>query len=74
MFWEDVPVQKGRAERGPRVMPSIPETGWRPPTYLPDLSAAKVISLDCETWDPDLIEKGPGWARHKGHIDRKSVV
>lgn len=73
MFWEDVPVQKGRAERGPRVMPSIPETGWRPPTYLPDLSAAKVISLDCETWDPDLIEKGPGWARHKGHIVGISV-
>lgn len=51
-----------------RVMPPIPETGWTPPTYFPDLSRARVISLDCETWDPELDDNGPGWARGRGHI------
>lgn len=72
-FWEDIPVVKGSKERAPRVMPPIPETGWRPPTFLPDLSSARVISVDCETWDPDLLEKGPGWARGRGHIVGVSV-
>ena len=71
MFWEDV-QSSGRREHA-RVMPAIPETGWRKPEYLPDLSAARVISIDCETWDPELIERGPGWARGKGHIVGVSV-
>lgn len=65
-------------------MAPIPETGWRTPPYLPDLSAARVISIDCETWDPELADyrdaegnevsgKGPGWARGKGHIVGISV-
>lgn len=84
MFWEDIPVAKGRAAAGPRIITPTPETGWRPPTYLPDLSAARVISLDCETWDPELTDykdangnpvtaKGPGWARGVGHIVGISV-
>ena len=84
MFWEDIPVQKGRAAQGPRIAPPTPETGWLPPTFLPDLSAARVISLDCETWDPELTDyrdekgnevkgKGPGWARGVGHIVGISV-
>lgn len=84
MFWEDVPVVKGRAAAGPRIVPPTPETGWLPPTYLPDLSAARVISIDCETWDPELTDykdadgnpvkgKGPGWARGVGHIVGISV-
>lgn len=67
MFWEDIPVKTGKRETM-RIMPPIPETGWRPPTYLPDLSSARVISIDCETYDPDLLTRGPGWARGKGHI------
>ena len=69
-FWEDRPVVKTRAS-GPREwgpMPEIPETGWKVPTEFPNLSAAKVIALDCETYDPELLDAGPGWGRGKGHI------
>jgi DNA polymerase I-like protein with 3'-5' exonuclease and polymerase domains len=67
MFWEDVPAVRGKG-RIAAVMPDIPETGWQMPQYLPDLSASSIISIDTETFDPELIEKGPGWARGKGHI------
>ena len=67
MFWEDKPAERG-ANRIAAVMPDIPDTGWTPPTFLPNLSASKVISLDTETYDPDLITHGPGWARGVGHI------
>lgn len=67
LFWEDVPVETTRGAVT-RVMPPIPDTGWTPPTYLPDLSSALCISIDCETYDPDLLTHGPGWARGKGHI------
>ena len=67
MFWEDTPTRtRGGAVQ--RVMPAIPDTGWRPPSYFPNLESARVISIDCETYDPDLEEHGPGWARGKGHI------
>lgn len=72
MFWEDVP-SGGRGSKVVRVMPPIPDTGWLPPTYLPDLSRARVISIDCETYDPELLDHGPGWARGKGHIVGVSV-
>ena len=72
MFWEDIPVKNGKRETT-RIMPPIPETGWRPPTYLPDLSSARVLSIDCETYDPELLTRGPGWARGKGHIVGVSV-
>lgn len=67
MFWEDAIVVKGRNNR-PRIMPAIPDTGWLPPTSFPDLSRARVISVDTETYDPELLEHGPGWARGKGHL------
>lgn len=41
---------------------------WQPPESLPDLSQAKVIALDIETKDPNLLEKGPGTLRRDGHI------
>ncbi len=72
MFWEDVPVKSGKRETV-RIMPPIPDTGWRPPTYLPDLSRAACISIDCETYDPDLLTHGPGWARGRGHIVGVSI-
>jgi DNA polymerase I-like protein with 3'-5' exonuclease and polymerase domains len=84
LFWEDEPTKKERGANAPRTLAPIPETGWRPPTFLPDLSAARVISLDCETWDPELVDykdaqgnevkgKGPGWARGVGHIVGVSI-
>jgi len=83
LFWEDIPVAKSN-QRGPRIIPPTPDTGWVRPTYFPDLSGARVISIDCETKDPELVDwvddagvkhpgKGPGWARGKGHIVGVSV-
>lgn len=40
-----------------------PHSDWELPKELPDLSQAKQISLDIETCDPDLKEKGPGVRR-----------
>lgn len=67
LFWEDAPAAK-RGEKVQRNQPPIPDNGWLPPTYFPDLSSAACISIDCETYDPELIDHGPGWARGKGHI------
>lgn len=70
LFWEDAPPAKRGGERVLGPIPAIPETGWRPtsPSDLPDLRDAPVISFDTETYDPELNDYGPGWARHKGHI------
>lgn len=59
-----------------RPMPPVPDTGWKNPEYFPDLSSAKVIAIDCETWDPELLTAGPGWARgpDKGHMIGISVA
>lgn len=72
MFWEDVRPEGKRQARA-RIMPEIPDTGWTPPKEFPDLSRARVISVDCETYDPELIDHGPGWARGKGHIVGVSI-
>lgn len=42
------------------VRPAIPETNWKNPTEFPNLSAAKMIAVDLETRDPNLLQKGPG--------------
>lgn len=66
MFWEDRPAKaKGDAVR---PMPPIPETGWTPPSEFPNLDSASAISLDTETYDPELKTAGPGWGRGRGHI------
>lgn len=73
LFWEDRPTERGRNSTI-RTMPAIPETGWTPPTEFPNLDAASAISFDVETWDPELEQAGPGWARGKGHIVGVSVA
>lgn len=72
MFWEDLPPD-GTRNKVARIMPPIPDTGWAAPTSFPDLSRASVISLDCETYDPDLLTHGPGWARGRGHLVGVSI-
>lgn len=72
-FWEDVPTGKGKGVKYQRPMPPIPETGWLPPREYPNLTNARTLSLDCETYDPELEDNGPGWARGKGHIVGVSV-
>lgn len=73
LFWNDAPTTR---ERGAvvRPMPPIPDTGWLPPTEFPDLSAAPCIAIDTETYDPELLDNGPGWARGRGHIVGVSVA
>lgn len=43
------------------------------PRDFPNLSSAYKISLDTETYDPELTVSGPGWARGRGHIVGVSV-
>lgn len=74
LLWEDIPTGRTRGTRALGPMPSIPENGWRPPTELPNIREAPWISLDLETYDPELIDFGPGWARGKGHICGVSVA
>lgn len=67
---------KARAEKGvpqPRNIPPIPDTGWRPRALFPDLSAARAIAVDTETFDPDLRTLGPG-ARRDGFIVGVSIA
>lgn len=70
LFWEDAPKPKRGGERVLGPMPPIPDTGWLPPnpSDLPDLRHARALAFDVETWDPELEDNGPGWARGKGHI------
>ena len=49
LFWEDVPTGRKAGARVEGPMPPIPETGWKPPTYFPNLANATVIALDTET-------------------------
>lgn len=74
LFWEDRPKVNKRGERVLGPLPPIPETGWLPPTELPDITGAKVIALDTETYDPGLDNYGPGWARNQGHMCGFSVA
>ena len=45
-----------------------PPTEWVMPDGFPDLSSAKEVSIDLETYDPNLTTMGSGWARKDGHI------
>lgn len=70
LFWgEDLPKKRHARLR---ELPPIPDLGWRPPQYFPNLSDASIISFDVETKETDF-DNGPGWARNKGHIVGLSV-
>lgn len=63
MFWEDLPALTERVVQGPRPLPPIPETDWQLPAEYPCLQGQGYIAIDCETYDPDLLAKGPGFFR-----------
>lgn len=71
LFWQDLPAVKGKGAVS-RIMPDIPDTGWKPPREFPRLSEAPCLTIDVETKELDF-EHGPGWARGKGHIVGVSV-
>lgn len=74
MFWQDLPGGRGKKSAEARPTPPIPETGWLPPTEPPNLSGVRFLGVDTETYDPELEENGPGWARHKGQIAGVSLA
>lgn len=68
LFWEESGIGPK-----PRPMAPIPATGWTAPRDFPNISSAVAISLDTETYDPELDTNGPGWARGVGHIVGVSI-
>ena len=73
LFWQDIPVESGKRVLN-RIQPDIPATGWVAPREFPRLDCAPYLSIDTETYDPELIDHGPGWARGKGHIVGVSIA
>lgn len=67
MFFTDAELTLRKRARL-AVPPPVPETGWRPPQAFPELRGASLISFDVETFEEDLDEGGPGWARGRGNI------
>lgn len=47
---------------------------WRPSNKYPTLAKAKLLAIDCETYDPELMENGPGGVRGKGHLVGFSIA
>ena len=45
-----------------------PKSDWVPPVELPDIFDADEISIDVETRDPNLKQKGPGWPTGDGEV------
>ena len=45
-----------------------PKSEWVPPSEFPDLSQFKQISVDLETYDPNLKIRGSGWPRKDGYV------
>lgn len=52
----------------------MPAAGWTPPTSFPDLSGEKIIGLDIEARDPNLLTKGPGYIRGDASVAGISVA
>lgn len=67
MFFDDEDLGGLKKKTILRVPPPVPDTGWLPPASFPNLSSACMLSIDCETKEPDF-DHGPGWGRGKGHI------
>ena len=51
-----------------------PETEWVAPHELKDLSGAKEVSIDLETYDPELTTLGSGNVIGRGHIAGVAVA
>ena len=45
-----------------------PESDWIPPEVLPRFDGHETLAIDLETYDPNLLNRGPGWATGDGHI------
>ena len=45
-----------------------PESDWIAPQVLPKFDPYETLAVDLETYDPNLINRGPGWATGDGYI------
>jgi len=45
-----------------------PQSEWVPPMDFPNIKDADKIAIDLETRDPNIMDKGPGWATNDGEI------
>ena len=45
-----------------------PESSWSPPEVLPRFEGHETLAIDLETYDPNLLNRGPGWATGDGHV------
>lgn len=55
--------KKNRHVGGFQLAMFAPESGWVPPTELPDLRGRKFLGIDVEAKDPNLQTMGPGYIR-----------
>ena len=51
-----------------------PESNWIPPKDFPNLNGIKLLGLDCETKDPNLMSYGPGAIRKDGYVVGVSIA
>ena len=51
-----------------RMMMDVLDINWNIPPEFPDLTNCRQIAVDLETRDPNIRDKGPGWARKDGEI------
>ena len=51
-----------------RMMMDTLDVNWNIPPEFPDLTNCRQIAVDLETRDPNIRDKGPGWARKDGEI------
>lgn len=72
-FWTDEERVKGVRNSANRTIAPIPETGWEAPKEFPNLFNEHILGVDVETYDPELLTHGPGFARGSGHIVGVSV-
>lgn len=66
----------GGTKRKGVVIKDLPpiRSNWLPLDNPPNLDSAWILGVDTETYDPQLEEAGPGWARGKGHIAGVSIA
>ena len=65
LFWENT--------SGSGILPTYDDS-WKPVRDFPNLTGAKVLGLDTETYDPGLMDRGPGWGYGIGHIIGASLA
>lgn len=53
---------------------AMPNSDWVAPTVFPEIRDARLIGLDTETRDPDLLTKGPSCKRGGGYIIGISIA